>query len=369
MTFDTLEIKDFKGIQSLTVEGLKKINFIVGKNNSGKSTLLDALYLIAKQGDPRSIIEILDIKQSWVRKGEDLKFLFPKGDIQKQADVIALESEKSWGVRLEAYNGEVKGGHLIGLENVDLDIDGIRLLVEKSTKKESLLRKRDKGFSGQSKSSITVRQHKDSTYFNQKTPFEFQFNDAQKGLAVNYVPSSPTYQNLLSGTKEVVQKRKKTELVAVLNEIEPLVEDIEILGEEIGIGLKGWEEIAPLKTMGEGFVKLFGLVVAMLNAKDGICLIDEIENGLHYSVLEKIWKHVIKVANELNVQLFITTHNIEILESFINSVEDNEQLKQMKEETTLNRILFHPEKGHLAQTYSFEEIQKQIELGNELRGR
>ncbi|AZQ61721.1 DUF2813 domain-containing protein [Flammeovirga pectinis] len=369
MTFDTLEIKDFKGIQSLTVEGLKKINFIVGKNNSGKSTLLDALYLIAKQGDPRSIIELFDIRQSSLRKGKDLKFLFPRANTKLFPDLLAFDNEKSWGIRLQAYSGDLKDGHLIGLENIDLEIDGIRLLNEKSTRRESLLKQNDKGFSGHASSTIVVRKHEDTTFYNRKVPFEFKFNDTQKGIPINYVPSSPTYQNLLEETQSVVQKRKKTELVAVLNEIEPLVEDIEILGEEIGIGLKGWEEIAPLKTMGEGFVKLFGLVVAMLNAKDGICLIDEIENGLHYSVLEKIWKHVIHVANELNVQLFITTHNIEILESFINSVEGNEQLKQTKEETTLNRILFHPEKGHLAQTYSFEEIQKQIELGNELRGR
>ena len=68
--------------------------------------------------------------------------------------------------------------------------------------------------------------------------------------------------------------------------------------------------------MGDGMVRLFHLALALVNSKGGILLVDEIENGLHYSVHEDLWKLVFKTARDLNVQVFATTHSWDCIEAF-----------------------------------------------------
>ena len=52
--------------------------------------------------------------------------------------------------------------------------------------------------------------------------------------------------------------------------------------------------------------------------QNGILIIDEIENGFHYSAVSVLWKAVFRMASENNVQLFIVTHSYECIESFVN---------------------------------------------------
>ncbi len=72
----------------------------------------------------------------------------------------------------------------------------------------------------------------------------------------------------------------------------------------------------PLKSLGDGTGRLFGLTLALVAAKDGILLVDEIENGVHYSVLVSLWKFIAKVAKRLNIQVFATSHSLDCVRAF-----------------------------------------------------
>ncbi|NJK78433.1 MAG: ATP-binding protein [Chloroflexaceae bacterium] len=72
----------------------------------------------------------------------------------------------------------------------------------------------------------------------------------------------------------------------------------------------------PLSSLGEGMNRLFGVALAIVNAKDGFLLIDEIESGLHYSVMVDMWRLVFQIAYELDVQVFATTHSRDCIEAF-----------------------------------------------------
>ena len=72
----------------------------------------------------------------------------------------------------------------------------------------------------------------------------------------------------------------------------------------------------PLRSLGEGMVRLFGLALALVNTRDGLFLIDEIESGLHYSVQPDVWRLVFRLAQRLNIQVFATTHSWDCVEAF-----------------------------------------------------
>ena len=82
------------------------------------------------------------------------------------------------------------------------------------------------------------------------------------------------------------------------------------------VKLDGIDELLPLKSMGDGMTRLFHIIVALVNAKNGLLLIDEFENGLHWSVQPKIWDIIFQLSEKLNVQVFATTHSRDCIEGF-----------------------------------------------------
>ena len=80
----------------------------------------------------------------------------------------------------------------------------------------------------------------------------------------------------------------------------------------VDIGLR---ELVPLPTMGAGMTHVTRMVLAAAMVPDGVVLVDEIENGLHHSVLPDVWRVVGKAAEQFNVQFFGTTHSFECVQA------------------------------------------------------
>ena len=72
----------------------------------------------------------------------------------------------------------------------------------------------------------------------------------------------------------------------------------------------------PLRSLGDGVLRAFQLAIKSIEAKEGFLLIDEFENGLHYSVQQDVWRFVFKVAAEFGIQVFATTHSWDCVQSF-----------------------------------------------------
>ena len=84
----------------------------------------------------------------------------------------------------------------------------------------------------------------------------------------------------------------------------------------------------PLNNLGEGMNRLLYIILCLVNASKGTLLIDEIENGIHYSIQPKLWKLILELAERLDVQVFVTTHSWDAVEGFqeaLNEFHDPEQ--------------------------------------------
>ena len=82
------------------------------------------------------------------------------------------------------------------------------------------------------------------------------------------------------------------------------------------------QERLPLQSLGDGMVRLFHILIAMREAAGGMILLDEVENGLHHSILAEVWKRIRSLATKLEVQVFATTHSLECLDAAIAAFED-----------------------------------------------
>src|SRR5260370_39334360 len=85
------------------------------------------------------------------------------------------------------------------------------------------------------------------------------------------------------------------------------------------------DEPLPLRSLGDGMQRMLGIALAIANAKDGMLVVDEIENGIHYSVQSELWQLIFQLAHRLNVQVFATTHSWDCIEGFQKPAQEKKQ--------------------------------------------
>lgn len=115
---------------------------------------------------------------------------------------------------------------------------------------------------------------------------------------------------------DLKRNRKHHILIDALKVIEPRLETLELFtddGEPTIYGYIGLNEPIPLSSMGEGIDRVTSIILAMGSASGGVVAVDEIENGLHYSVMKDVWQAMAVAAREFDVQLFATTHSLECI--------------------------------------------------------
>src|SRR5260370_32304229 len=127
------------------------------------------------------------------------------------------------------------------------------------------------------------------------------------------------------------------------------------------VRIKGIDEPLPLRSLGDGMQRMLGIALALANAQDGMLLVDEIENGIHYSVQPELWQLIFQIAYRLNVQVFATTHSLDCIEAFQTAAQEDKQ-----NEGLLIRLEFS--KGEVRATLFDEEelgivTRQQIEEG------
>ncbi len=304
--FKSIKIKNLRAITDLEIKNLGQVNLLVGQNNCGKTTLLEALFFIIGRTNPQLLInanvfrglqflsnEYWDtffknmdtdpnIKISVVLcETEEEQKLVIRPVIQKQTTAKPVSSDI---VSVEIQNGDSKPGFTpMGLEL--------------------------KYTSSQDPSAKAI-----SSIFMKGNEL---ITEGTKESSVRGVFVCPTTRFDWKVRFGSIQRKKLfDELIVLLKEIEPHISDIRI--NEIGIleADDGLRKLIPVNLMGGGIASFLSIALAMLDMQDGVVLIDEIETGLHHSVQEKLWTAIFNWAEKLNVQVFATTHSYECIKAF-----------------------------------------------------
>jgi AAA15 family ATPase/GTPase len=120
-------------------------------------------------------------------------------------------------------------------------------------------------------------------------------------------------------------------VIKALQNIEPMIQRIASVSFQLGnsfvFKLAGSDQRVPIGSMGDGILRILGLTLAIVNAKNGILLVDEIDTGLHFSAMYDMWKLIYETAKQLNVQVFATTHSRDCWESLAEIAESENDLE------------------------------------------
>ena len=181
--------------------------------------------------------------------------------------------------------------------------------------------------------------------------------------------SSLTPQESLELFNQVVSTPEEDLVYQALQIIEPNIERIAPIGNEIKnnsrggffVRLKDIQKRIPIGSMGDGIWRMLGLSLALVSAKDGVLLVDEIDTGLHYTALEDMWKLIWETSKKLNVQVFATTHSsdcwkaLEALTSREDVAEEDISIQRIEKDT------------RSSVAYNKEEIATAVEREIEVR--
>ncbi|MBI5154452.1 ATP-binding protein [Candidatus Poribacteria bacterium] len=122
----------------------------------------------------------------------------------------------------------------------------------------------------------------------------------------------------------------------------------------------GLSSLLPIEVCGEGFMRLLPIAVELAGAQNKVLLIDEVDNGLHHRVMERFWPFLAKLSAELDVQVFATTHNDEMVQSAL------DQLNKTDEGVGLYRLEL-ADSGHRVLSYDRTNIEVVLDSGLEVR--
>ena len=309
--FKSIAIKNFRCFDSITIDSLERINLIGGSNNVGKTALLEALFLrfglnslelplklnLLRGMVGQETFDLQDICQ-WLfyDKRSDRLIQITTTDEEERRSKLKLRLTTAVDLRYISLNYKLNQKRTI--KDLELEYnEGEETLIWK------IFLTADSEELEELKLGIKVEQGEIKLF----PPSNFIGSRVR-----NYPP-----EDAENFSKLEAEKRQK-EVIEILKILEPRLKDLAVLvtgGMATLYGDIGLNYLVPIPLMGEGMARLLSIVLAIMNAADGTILIDEIENGLHHSVFEKIMEAIALAARKSNVQIFATTHSWECIEA------------------------------------------------------
>ncbi len=321
----SLKIENFRCFQSFELQQLGRVNLLVGTNNSGKTSILEAIQLLCSRNNLEPLAESID------RRGEyfwgDGKSGF---DTRSEFDISHL-----------FYGHQIEADSQFSITGIRENLQEICLasVVESSIDSDN----------GRSY-KYDKRRNWDDELENLGTLsliFQWILNQSEEpsiriplsldnGLPKNFLrhfsgtsdkgasknqfitSSSLSVERMTELFDQVVLTPEEELVYEALQTIEPTIERIASVGSKkyrnaerggFVVRLANDHQRIPIGSMGDGIWRMLGLTLAIVNTKGGILLADEIDTGLHFSVMSDMWKLIWETAKRLDVQIFATTHN------------------------------------------------------------
>lgn len=347
MLLPNLRIENYRAFDQMEIERLGRVNLFVGRNNTGKSSLLEAVRIFASGGLPSVLWDILVEREEITeeRSPEQLSAAF---------DQLFRGREGSWDMRPPITIGPM----------------GNPLLMETTWLGSSASQRLGSSLGIAVPLGISLPVMRVSLLGESKT-YPLDEMDLWRRRARSDLTNSQQYVPAAGLSAEAVAKlwdavaltTAEDEVTAALRFVSPDIERMSIVGNPrttVMAKIAGFPKPVPLRSLGDGVNRVLGIALALVNASNGgVVAIDEIENGLHHSVQRQLWELIFVTAHRLNVQVFATTHSWDCIESFQRaaSTDQHEEALLVRLETRKGRVQAVTVREHELSILAREQIE------------
>ncbi|WP_428656867.1 AAA family ATPase [Runella sp.] len=344
MFLKTIEVQNFRSISNLKVEDLGQINIFTGKNNCGKTTLLEAVFQLVAWHIGG--LQQLNSLRTLSKNNTDFSGFFYNMKEDSSIVINGIFDEKSYQRTVTIHFTKA-----------------INIFNEENTKYlQSNLSERQKG-SKQSEPIVGKAKIKDG---------DIIFEDIMQAPTLSLRCNFPIFKvfehgNLIRSLSDIIINKQKSKVLELLQQIDNRIKDIEVVDNGIFLDLENFPKFIPIEISGDGLRRILSVILSIYGVgKGGMVMIDEVENGLHFSTMPKFWRGLINAAQDIGVQLFITTHNEELLQSLSKTAQEG-PYKQMQPKIKYYNLKRYENDEIVAYKYDFDKFDFLISNGNEIR--
>jgi AAA domain, putative AbiEii toxin, Type IV TA system/AAA ATPase domain len=354
-----VSFKNYRCFEHFACERLGRVNLFVGTNNVGKTTVLEGIEgltggpMRALLGGPSRREEVLYDEERRISSGYEVDpshLFFGHGLLPGSSFELSAHGSRRLRLRCAVVNAEAResaGPAPEAFDNADAPF-AQRLALQVDVE-------------GRAPATIPL-----SVYGGLRTG---RPTLERADETVNFVATSKVDERRLGYLWDAtVLTSEENDVIESLRVIEPALERIAFLtpetlrvGRKAVVKLRGQESRVPLGSFGEGLHRLLSLALNLVHSKGGYLLVDEIDTGLHYSIIEDVWRLVIKTAERLDIQVFASTHSFDCVNALASVYQSSPEL-------AAHVVLHRLERGHPETTmYRADEIALAAKHGMELR--
>jgi energy-coupling factor transporter ATP-binding protein EcfA2 len=314
---NSIEISNFRGFEKLQLGRFSHVNIFMGHNGVGKTTALEAIALSEVPAGIDMLIKLAlwrDFPHPAAGAADGLRFLFPPGK-EKAGCTISVETAD--GSRTVRFTPKYEGYSLVPGGNASTTSSEIPVSADAGGNLRGIdieVRNKKGVFNGE------LILHQTGAQWQWKSPSpgdsKVFFIQARRANSINETAEVLT---------QIAEQRRTDEFVSVLRIIEPRLRNIAVGARNnqpvVQVDI-GEERTLPLNVLGDGFCRAVLIASGILSGCSAI-VIDEIDSGLHHSVMFDFWKALNLLCRQTQVQLFCATHSDEMIQAAIRAFDSD----------------------------------------------
>lgn len=303
-----INLRKYRGFESYRLTDLARVNLVVGMNNSGKTSILEAVELLLSGGNPSAMVK------SAKRRGE-----FSTGS-KYDADLSHVfhghRCAPGASFKLYSPGRQSLTGQILALEDIGEDVDRWKIMLEQ-------LRVYDPDKEPEPAFGLSLILDKQRPVMLPLTedgsliggPWSHSRSNGHTHRSASFLNFE--LSSMQTAWNAALEEGGEKEIVKAIHILMPNIDSIHFLvgprSQGILIGEKDVKLRLPIGSYGEGMRRLLAISLALVSTKGGCLLIDEIDTGLHWTVMEDMWRLVVEAAQRYDVQVFATTHSYDCI--------------------------------------------------------
>ena len=337
-----VEIKNYRGFRAFKAEGLSRVNLFVGKNNSGKTAVLEGIQLLTSHGDPGVLAEVAD------RRGEII--LSRPETNSRQIDIAHFFHGHTFAADSSiTFQGD--NGYQPIVVNVFSPKREQSDTSKQRTSQDLALRI---GGTKQEDRPVFPISREGGVDLDVPSRFRGMGNVRRsRGPQVRFVgPESLNTVELAVMWDDITLSGQEVDVASALRVLDPNLESLHFLTGMLAsgyfpsragivVGLKGTDGRIPIGSMGDGMRRLMAISTSLAFTKEGCLFVDEIDTGLHYSIMADMWRLIVMKAIASNTQVFATTHSWDCIEGLSQLLGNSPEFSQEVAIHKIDRQLSH----------------------------
>lgn len=322
-----LQVSRFRSLRNLSVGPFGRVNLITGKNNAGKSSLLEAIRILVTEGTPSTFYNILNYREESGAVSPEIEAGLSPDDTTSFSSLFS--GFPNLAGCAEPFIISNQNGGTSPIKTISVKVGWYSEQFDPEQGRRFVKAESDLfgGTIGFPMLEIEAPNRRRIIRIESHRPYRRVLSESGEGVSTPCIfldPfSSRSTSQLAALWDSIALTDAEKQVVTALQIISPDIEAVSMIGSESGSRSRTaiaknrtYPNPVPLRTFGDGVNRLFGIILSLSCAKGGVLLVDEIENGLHHSILTKVWAVIFQMARSLNVQVFATSHSWNCIESF-----------------------------------------------------